>query len=151
MSSPPAERPEADSSITSIKLTPQYDNLLPAPLSIGNNKGQDVVQYIKKTIGSAYEVDRNAANIISNSCQIVRGLYQNVTVGNLEFVNVKLPRAGVAQAQPFSIVYEPRDVLKKKDVSKVVFVTDGGAWSEKKVRESLTSKYTIDNSWYPVM
>ena len=92
-------------------------------------------------MGSAFEVDRNVAGNIVYECQLVRGLYQHVTVGNLEFANDRFPGAGIPQSQDFSVAYEPRDILRRIDASKVVAITDGGTWAEKKVREELGSKY----------
>ena len=147
----PAKRPRVGFGSDLVRLPPQYDNLLPSPLRVGNNKGQTLIQHIIKTMGSSYTVTRNARSNIVFACQMVRGMYQTVAVQDVEFVNIRFPPRNTAQAHAFSVVSEHRDVLSRIDASRTVAVTENGQWSEKKVKESLISRYAIDNSWYAVM
>ena len=120
-------------------------------LRVGNNKSQTFFQHIVKTMGSSYTVARDANSNISYSCQLVRGLYQTVSVQDVEFVNVRFPIGGAVQSNAFSVISEHRDVLSKIDASRAVAVTENGSWSEKKVKEALINRYPIDNSWFAVM
>ena len=147
----PAKRPRVGSGTDLVRLPSQYDNLLPSPLRVGNNKGQSLFQYIIRTIGSSYNIARDTRSNIVYSCQLVRGLYQNIGVQNVDFTNVRFPARNVQQAHAFSVISEHRDILAQIDASRTVSVTDNGMWSEKKVKEALVSRYAIDNTWYPII
>ena len=147
----PAKRPRAGFGNDLVRLPSQYENLLPSPLRVGNNKGQTLIQHVLQTMGSSYTVGRNNRSNIVYSCQLVRGMYQTVAVQDIEFINVRFPPRNTPQAHAFSVVTEHRDVLSRVDASRTVAVTENGQWAEKKVKEALISRYAIDNSWYAVM
>ena len=94
---------------------------------------------------------RDAHSNTVYNCQLIRGLYQDVTVQDVTFENRRFPRRDSAQAAGFSVSSEHRDILTKLDASRIVSVTEKGAWAEEKVRKALISKFAIDNSWFPVM